>query len=32
MKKYLPELLFDNEEILLRIHNHPMALWKMQQK
>jgi len=32
MKKYLPELLFDNEEILSRIHNHPMALWKMQQK
>ena len=27
-KEYLPELLFDNEEILERIRNHPMALWK----
>jgi len=28
--KYKPELLFDDEGILGRIHNHPMALWKMQ--
>jgi len=26
--KYLPELLFDDAEILDRIQNHPMALWK----
>lgn len=25
---YSPELLFDDEEILGRIKNHPMALWK----
>jgi hypothetical protein len=27
-KKYIPELLFDDQEILDRIKNHPMALWK----
>jgi len=30
--KYKPELLFDDEDILGRIHNHPMALWKMQNR
>ena len=25
---YHPELLFESEEILERIKNHPMALWK----
>lgn len=27
-KEYRPDLLFDDEEILERIKNHPMALWK----
>lgn len=27
-KEYRPELLFENEDILDRIENHPMALWK----
>ena len=27
-KQYKPELLFEDSEILERIHNHPMALWK----
>ena len=27
-KEYCPELLFDDQEILARIRNHPMALWK----
>ena len=26
--KYLPELLFHNQDILDRIQNHPMAIWK----
>ncbi len=26
--RYVPELLFDDPEILGRIRNHPMALWK----
>ena len=26
--KYIPELLFDDNDILQRIKNHPMALWK----
>ena len=26
--EYIPELLFENKEILERIKNHPMALWK----
>ena len=29
-KKYRPELLFDDTDILDRIREHPMALWKMQ--
>ncbi|HZK61953.1 MAG TPA: nucleotidyl transferase AbiEii/AbiGii toxin family protein [Anaerovoracaceae bacterium] len=28
-KEYAPELIFRDEEILGRIKNHPMALWKM---
>lgn len=27
-KKYMPELLFDDVEIVERVKNHPMALWK----
>lgn len=27
-KKYMPKLLFDNAEIIERVKNHPMALWK----
>jgi len=27
-KKYTPELLFDDDEIIDRIRNHPMAIWK----
>ncbi|MCQ2276052.1 MAG: nucleotidyl transferase AbiEii/AbiGii toxin family protein [Bacteroidales bacterium] len=27
-RKYRPELLFDNSEIVHRIENHPMALWR----
>lgn len=27
-KEYCPELLFSDEDILTRIKNHPMALWK----
>ena len=30
-KRYRPELLFEDEEIVGRLINHPMALWKMQQ-
>jgi len=30
-KQYQPELLFDDKEILNRISNHPMAIWKMQE-
>lgn len=29
IKQYKPELLFNDEEILERIKNHPMVLWKM---
>lgn len=29
---YVPELLFDNQEILMRIKNHPMAEWKTRTK
>lgn len=29
-KEYMPELIFDDEDILDRIKTHPMALWKMQ--
>lgn len=28
---YAPELLFDDDEILERIRNHPMAIWKTSQ-
>jgi len=31
-KEYRPELLFESGEILERIQNHPMALWKCSQK
>ena len=27
-KKYMPELLFEDAEIVERVKNHPMALWK----
>jgi predicted nucleotidyltransferase component of viral defense system len=27
-KEYLPELLFDDSEMLERVRNHPMAIWK----
>jgi hypothetical protein len=27
-KEYRPDLLFESDEILERIKNHPMALWK----
>ena len=29
-KEYVPELLFDDKEIVERIKEHPMALWKCQ--
>lgn len=29
---YCPELLFDDNEIINRIKNHPMALWKISNK
>lgn len=29
-KEYVPELLFDDKDILERINKHPMALWKCQ--
>lgn len=29
-KRYRPELLFSDKEIIGRVINHPMALWKMQ--
>ena len=28
-KEYRPELLFEDEEIIKNIHNHPMAYWKI---
>jgi len=31
-KRYRPELLFDDIDILDRIREHPMALWKIQNK
>ncbi len=31
-KRYMPELVFEDAEILDRIKEHPMALWKMQHK
>lgn len=30
IKKYVPQLLFEDDDILERIKEHPMALWKMQ--
>ena len=27
-KKYTPELLFEDKDIVERVRNHPMALWK----
>mgnify|MGYP001132173594 FL=1 len=30
-KKYCPELLFDDEQVIRRVSNHPMALWKIQE-
>lgn len=30
-KRYRPDLLFEDEEIVGRLINHPMVLWKMQQ-
>lgn len=30
-KEYIPELLFEDEKILERIREHPMAVWKCQQ-
>lgn len=30
-KEYVPELLFDDKEIVERIEEHPMAIWKCQQ-
>jgi len=29
-KVYKPDLLFEDDSIIGRIKNHPMALWKMQ--
>lgn len=29
-KEYIPELLFEDEVIIKRISEHPMALWKCQ--
>ena len=31
-KEYKPELLFSDEKILTNIKNHPMAIWKMEQR
>jgi hypothetical protein len=31
-KEYLPGLLFDDSNIVDRIKNHPMALWKIRDK
>lgn len=32
LKKYRPELLFDDNDILERIREHPMALWRMRKE
>jgi hypothetical protein len=29
-KEYIPELLFDDDKIVERVKEHPMALWKCQ--
>ena len=31
-KKYMPELLFEDVEIVERVKNHPMALWKCKEQ
>ena len=31
-KEYCPELLFDDKEILERIKEHPMAIWKTRKR
>lgn len=31
-KEYKPELLFVDEKILNNIQDHPMAVWKMEQR
>lgn len=31
-KEYKPELLFDDEKIIERVKEHPMAIWKMKQQ
>lgn len=31
-KEYRPELLFEDDRIVERLENHPMALWKMEQR
>ena len=31
-KKYKPDLLFDNQEILQRIQSHSMVLWRLRQE
>ena len=31
-RKYHPELLFDDIEIVNQLKNHPMAIWKMKEK
>ena len=31
-KMYKPELLFDDMEIVERVRNHPMALWKCREQ
>ena len=30
-KEYRPELLFDDRQVIRRISDHPMALWKIQE-
>ena len=30
-KKYMPELLFEDKNIIARVKNHPMALWRCRQ-
>ena len=30
-KEFRPELIFEDEEIIARLENHPMAIWKMGQ-
>ena len=30
-KEFRPELVFEDEKIIARLENHPMAMWKMRQ-